>query len=110
MQLLKHPALKAPTGSKGQGAFTPAVRVADVIAGVCKRADEPAELLAMYYKDGRRPLAAQLKVGLAKAIKKFGAYALGKYKGDGNAVKFRDVMFLTHPKPQDDAQGEVWKK
>ncbi len=82
--------------------------VADTIAKVVQRADELAELLSMYWKDGKKPLSAQLKKGLAKAFQKFDAYALAKYNRD-STVKLRDVLFLCHAKPKDDAQAELWK-
>lgn len=82
--------------------------ISDVIANTIQRADEPAELLSMYWKDGKRPLAKQLKLGLAKAIQKFDAYALAKYDRE-KAVKLRDVLFMVHAKPKDEAQAALWK-
>lgn len=81
----------------------------DTIAGVISRADELAEVLSMYWKDGKRPLSAQLKRGLAKAFGKFEEYHFAKYNRDG-AVKLRDVMFLCHPKPKDEAQAALFKR
>ncbi|MEM6391243.1 MAG: TROVE domain-containing protein [Planctomycetota bacterium] len=74
---------------------------------VISRADEPAEFLAMYWADGRRPLAKQVKTGLASALTKFDAYELAKYDRAG-AVRLRDVLFLTHAKPRDAAQTEAF--
>jgi hypothetical protein len=54
-------------------------------------------------------MAAQVKKGLAQALTKFDAYQLAKYDRDG-AVRLRDVLFLTHAKPKDEAQGQVWKQ
>lgn len=84
-------------------------QVGKVLADVIQRADETAEFLSLYWKDGKCKLAAQVKRGLAKAFVKFDAYQLGKYNRDG-AVKLRDVLFLCHPKPKDDAQQETWNK
>jgi hypothetical protein len=50
-----------------------------------------------------------VKKGLAKAFTKFSAYQLRKYNRDG-AVKLRDVLFLSHAKPKDEAQAKVWKQ
>jgi hypothetical protein len=83
--------------------------VAETLARVIQRADELAEFVAIYWKDGRAPLSAQVKKGLAAAFPKFDAYALAKYDRDG-AIKLRDVLFLTHAKPRDEAQAEVWKR
>ncbi|ALA16118.1 MULTISPECIES: TROVE domain-containing protein [unclassified Chelatococcus] len=81
----------------------------DTVAAVIKRPDELAELLALYWKDGKRPLSAQMKRGLAKAFRKFDAYQLAKYNRD-SAIKLRDVMFLVHPKPDNDRQAETWRQ
>jgi len=83
--------------------------VAEYIGQIVQRPDEMTELLALYWADGRCPIAAQLKKGLAKAFNQFDAYALAKYNRDG-AVKLRDVMFMCHPRPKNGEQGEVWQK
>lgn len=68
-----------------------------LVPQVVQRADEMGELLAMYWKDGKRPLPAQLQKGLAEAFPKFDHYQLAKYSRESAAIKPRDVMFLTHP-------------
>lgn len=73
--------------------------VADAIAATIQRADEMAELVALYWRDGRKPLSAQMKKGLARAFGKFDAYQLAKYDRDG-PVRLRDVLFLAHPRPE----------
>lgn len=82
----------------------------DLIARVIQRPDEMGELLAMYWADGKdQPLTAQLKLGLARAFKKFNEYQLAKYNRDG-AVKLRDVLFLAHPKPKSEEQASLFKR
>jgi hypothetical protein len=83
--------------------------VADTLEQVIQRADELAEFIAIYWKDGRAPLSAQVKKGLAAAFPKFDEYALAKYNRDG-PIKLRDVLFLSHAKPRDEAQAELWKR
>src|SRR5271157_4321698 len=83
--------------------------VAETLASVIQRADELAEFVANYWKDGRAPLSAQVKKGLAAAFPKFDEYALAKYDR-GGPIKLRDVLFLAHAKPRDEAQAEVWKR
>ena len=83
--------------------------VADTLASVIQRADELAEFVAIYWKDGRIPLSGQVKKGLAAAFPKFDEYALAKYNRGGH-VKLRDVLFLCHAKPRDAAQAGVWKR
>ena len=81
----------------------------ETIARVIQRPDELTEMLAIYWRNGKRPLSAQLKRGLAAAFMKFDEYQLAKYNRDG-AVKLRDVLFLTHAKPKDEAQAALWKR
>lgn len=85
-------------------------QVGDLIARVIQRPDECGELLALYWKDNKEaPLTAQLKVGLARALKKFNEYQLAKWNKDG-AVKLRDVLFLSHARPKDEAQKAIFDK
>jgi 60 kDa SS-A/Ro ribonucleoprotein len=88
--------------------------VAQTLAQVIRRADELAEFLAIYWKDGRQPLSAQVKKGLAEAFTRFDAYALAKYDRDGargtSPVKLRDVLFLTHAKPLTAEQALTWRQ
>jgi hypothetical protein len=83
--------------------------VAETLERVIQRADELCEFVAIYWKGGRVPLSAQVKKGLAGAFPKFDEYQLAKYDRSG-PIKLRDVLFLSHAKPRDDAQAGVWKK
>jgi hypothetical protein len=83
--------------------------VAETLARVIQRADELSEFLAIYWKDRREPLSAQVKKGLAAAFTRFDAYALAKYDRAG-AVKLRDVLFLTHAKPLTAEQAFTWRQ
>jgi 60 kDa SS-A/Ro ribonucleoprotein len=83
--------------------------VAETLARVIQRADELAEFVAIYWKDGRVPLSGQVKKGLAAAFPKFDEYQLAKYDS-GGPIKLRDVLFLCHARPRDAAQAGVWKK
>lgn len=83
--------------------------VADTLAKVIQRADEPAEFIAMYWNGKKQPLSAQVKKGLAKAFTKFDEYQFSKYNRD-EAVKMRDALFLCHAKPENEAQERLFKK
>ncbi len=83
--------------------------VSETLARIIQRADELAEFVAIYWKDGRVPLSGQVKKGLAAAFPKFDEYQLAKYDR-GEPIKLRDVLFLCHAKPRDQAQADVWKK
>lgn len=82
---------------------------AGTLAATIQRADELAEFLSLYWKDGKMPVAAQVKKGLAAAFAKFDEYQLARYQ-DAGAIKLRDVLFLVHPKAADDTQAEIWKR
>jgi hypothetical protein len=82
--------------------------VASTLEAVIQRADELAEFVAIYWKQKKQPLSAQVKKGLARAFQKFDAYQLAKWNQD-HAVRLRDVLFLTHAKPRDDQQAVNWK-
>ena len=83
--------------------------VAETLARVIQRADELSEFVAIYWGEGKQPLSAQVKKGLAAAFTKFDEYALAKYNRAA-PVKLRDVLFLSHAKPVDAAQAELWKR
>lgn len=83
--------------------------VADVLSRIIQRPDEITEFLAIYWKDGKQPLSAQVKKGLAKAFLKFNEYQFAKYDRDG-AIKLRDALFLSHAKPENKDQEILFKK
>ena len=83
--------------------------ISQTIANTIQRADELAEFVAIYWLEKRQPLSAQVKKGLALAFHKFNEYQLQKYNG-GGAVKLRDVLFLSHAKPRNRAEADLWKR
>ncbi len=83
--------------------------VSKLLADVIQRPDEITEFCAIYNKDKRQPLSAQVKKGLAAAFAKFDEYALAKYNRDG-AWKLRDALFLAHAKPADAVGGDKFTK
>ncbi|MBU0791604.1 MAG: TROVE domain-containing protein [Gammaproteobacteria bacterium] len=83
---------------------------------VIQRADEITELLAYYQESNERKdtkklnkLSKQLSIGIANSFHKFDEYSLQKYNRDG-AVKLRDALFLTHPKPISEEEVTLFKK
>ena len=83
--------------------------IANLLDAVIQRPDELTEFLAIYWQDGKQPLSAQVKKGLAKAFTKFNAYQLAKYNRPKD-IKLRDVLFLCHAKPKDKEQETTWKQ
>jgi TROVE domain-containing protein len=86
-------------------------KMGELIYQTIQRPDELGELLALYWKENKNaPLTAQLKIGLARALKKFNEYQLAKWNTNSAAVKLRDVLFLTHAKPHNEAQAALFKR
>jgi 60 kDa SS-A/Ro ribonucleoprotein len=83
--------------------------VSATLERVIQRADELAEFVAIYWKDGRTPLSAQVKKGLAAAFRNFDEYQLAKYHR-AEPIRLRDVLFLCHAKPRDEVQAGLWKR
>lgn len=83
--------------------------VQDALFNVIERADELAEFLAIYWKEGKTPISGQVKKGLARAFNKFSEYQFAKYNRD-NKIKLRDVMFMVHPKPASAEKVELFNK
>jgi 60 kDa SS-A/Ro ribonucleoprotein len=88
---------------------------------VVQRADELTELLSYYQSANGRTdntsgakklnkLSKQLQKGLGAAFNKFDEYQFGKYNRDSCAVKLRDALILTHPKPKNEAQQAIFNK
>lgn len=90
--------------------------VSETIAATIQRADDMTEFLAIYARmNGVGPnalkgkLSAQVKKGLGAALRKFDEYQLAKYDRAGS-VRLRDVLFLTHPKPLNPGQQDLWNR
>jgi 60 kDa SS-A/Ro ribonucleoprotein len=83
---------------------------AEVLYAVIQRADEMGDFLSLYWSEGKTPISNQVKKGLALAFGKFNEYSLAKYDRNTAAIKIRDIMFLTHVKPQNEAQEALFKR
>jgi 60 kDa SS-A/Ro ribonucleoprotein len=83
--------------------------VGDTIAETIQRADELSEFVSVYWSPEKQKLSKQVKLGLARAFRKFNEYNLAKYDR-AKAVRLRDVLFMVHAKPKDEAQAAVWKR
>lgn len=75
---------------------------------IVRRPDEMGEFLALYWKDKRTPIAAQIKKGLRACFANFTEYQLTKY-ANRDGIRLRDVMFMVHAKPSKD-MGDIFKK
>jgi predicted regulator of amino acid metabolism with ACT domain/ribosomal protein L23 len=85
------------------------------VARVINRADEITELLAAYKQMNGRNSLKKLSMAIKKGIKdifesdKFDAYQYAKYYGRKKEISIRDALFLTHPKPANKEQEELFK-
>lgn len=83
---------------------------AEMLTETISRPDEMGEFLANYWKNGKTPISNQVKKGLAASFVKFNEYQLAKWDKNKSAISIRDVMFLTHPKPANKEQENLFKK
>lgn len=83
--------------------------IADTIVRVIQRADELAELLAIHWRNGRKPVPHQMRKGLAAAFHKFKEYHFAKYDRDG-AVKLRDALRIARPRPVSDCESALFAR
>jgi hypothetical protein len=79
------------------------------LGAVLRRADEPAEVLALWFKNGRRPVPYAMRRGLTAALRTFDAYQLAKYDHARSAIRLRDLLRLIHAKPHGAAQAALWR-
>ncbi|GIF06713.1 TROVE domain-containing protein [Actinoplanes siamensis] len=78
-----------------------------VVRAVLQRADEPGEALAYWISTYGRSLPKPVKRGIADAATRlYTERALLKYDTAAHAVRFGDVLDLTHPAP---AAGKPWQ-
>jgi hypothetical protein len=102
---------------------------------VISRADELARILVYYARANKKnwytnsngqlkmfgKLSNQLRKGVSDSFLKFDEYQLNKYDRTylindnrknpiNNSIKLRDVLFLTHPKPMNNDQEELFRK
>lgn len=73
-----------------------------IIDAVCRRPDEPGELLAYWTANYGRNIPKPVKRGIADAVRRaYNSKALLKYDTDSHAYRFGDTLNLTHPVPRE---------
>lgn len=83
---------------------------ANALTSVIQRPDEMSEFLSIYWQEGKTAVSSQVKKGLAACFNKFNEYQLAKWNKNSAAIKLRDVMFISHPKPQTAEQVALFKR
>jgi hypothetical protein len=81
----------------------------EVLSSILRRADEPAEFLALLWEKGKTPVPAATKKGISLALTHYDEYQMAKW-GRKPPITLRDVIRLCHPKPKDEEQAALWKK
>lgn len=82
----------------------------NVVKAVALRGDDVTEIMACYLSMFGKPIPNALKKGISDTMQGFDEYTLAKYKGNGKAVKMRDLLCLCRPTPKNKEQSEMWKK
>ena len=80
------------------------------VKAVSLRGDDVTEIMACYISLFGKPIPNALKKGINDVLQGFDEYTLAKYKGEGNAVKMRDLLCLCRPTPKTKEQSELWKR
>lgn len=86
------------------------------VKGVSLRGDDVTEMMSFYLATFGKPIPNSLKKGINDVLTGddithgFNEYTLAKYKGEGKAVKMRDLLCLCRPTPKNAEQSELFKK
>lgn len=82
----------------------------ETVKGVSLRGDDITEIMSFYIATFGKPIPNALKKGINDVLTGLDEYSLAKYKGDGKAVKMRDLLCLCRPTPKDNTQSAMWKR
>ena len=81
-----------------------------VVNSVLRRGDEPAEMVGYWHNRYGRAMKMAVKRGVADgAARLYNERSALRYDGLGRGVRMADVIELTHPKPRDAKQSELFK-
>ena len=83
--------------------------ISDLLPAIITRPDMITDFLSLYWKGGKKPLANQVKRGLAKAFGKFDEFGFAKYNRQSE-ITLRDAMFMVHPRPESADQEKLFNK
>ncbi len=80
------------------------------IRNVVVRPDDITEIMACYKALYGKPFPNAMKREIAEVLQRFDEYQIAKYNGGGKALKFRDVLRITHPVPKTKEAEALFKK
>ena len=84
--------------------------VRKTVKAVSLRGDDVTEIMACYLSMFGKPIPNGLRKGINDVLQGFDEYTLAKYKGEGKAVKMRDLLCLCRPTPTSAEQSAMWKR
>ncbi len=94
--------------NSGETGTAPTAR--QLVSSAILRADEPAEFLGYWLEFHGRNIPAAVKRGVAdSATRLYTEWNALKYDGQGKAIRFGDVIDLTHPTPTSESQSALFK-
>lgn len=80
------------------------------IRNVVVRPDDITEIMSCYASMYGKPFPNAMKREIASVMQKFNEYQIAKYNGGNKALKFRDVLRITHPVPSSQEVSELFGK
>ena len=80
------------------------------IRNIIVRPDDITEIMACYLQMYGKPFPNALKREIAIQIQRFDEYGLAKYNGRNQALRFRDVLRITHPVPKNKEVEALFRK
>lgn len=89
------------------------------VTDVVERADDLTEILACYIAmygekvnetSNKTLIPNGLKKALAKNMKRFDAYSFAKYNKNDSSIKFKNILRITHAKPDNEEQSALFKQ
>jgi hypothetical protein len=80
------------------------------IRNVVVRPDDIQEIMSCYASMYGKPFPNAMKREIASVMQKFNEYQIAKYNGGNKALKFRDILRITHPVPASQEVSELFGK
>lgn len=78
--------------------------IKETVYDVVERPDDILEILSCYLGMYGKPIPNGLKKAVNENIKRFNEFSIAKYNSDKKSLTFKDVLSLTHPKPENEAE------
>lgn len=82
--------------------------IKDTVEDVVERADDLTEILACYIGMYGKPIPNGLKKAISSSLKRFNAFQVSKYNGGNKSVTFKDILRITHVKPDNEYQDKMF--